>query len=80
MGKGSKQRPTAETFWSNWDAVFGEKPAIKDYECFKCGQLDSDEVNQVVEVNHEDYGDQVVERLMYTHTCAECGSEVEPNH
>lgn len=27
-GKGSKQRPTAETFWSNWDAIFGE--GIKD--------------------------------------------------
>ena len=37
MGKGSKQRPTAETFWSNWDAVFGEKPAIKDYACAECG-------------------------------------------
>jgi len=29
MSKGSRQRPTAETFWENWHNVFGDKEAPK---------------------------------------------------
>ena len=29
MSKGSRQRPTAQTFWDNWDKVFGDEEAPK---------------------------------------------------
>ncbi len=29
MSKGSRQRPTAHTFWENWAKVFGDKEAPK---------------------------------------------------
>ncbi len=29
MSKGSRQRPTTQAFWENWDNVFGDKEAPK---------------------------------------------------
>lgn len=81
MGKGSKQRPTAQTFWDNWDAVFGEKEEVEEktheYDCYKCGGLDEADVFEEIEVNHEPMGDTTVPRTMIILTCERCGQEVD---
>jgi len=87
MGKGSKQRPTAKEFWTNWDAIWGEKEERSEdedmcfkYQCYKCGGLDISEVHQEIEINHEPFGDQIVERTESWLTCEHCGGDVEQVH
>lgn len=81
MGKGSKARPksiTADEFWDNWDAVFGEKEEkYYEYHCDRCGGLDKTEVHEEIEINWEPYGDQTVPRPVANLTCEHCGDEVE---
>jgi len=76
MGKGSKQRPTAATFYDNWDTIFGDKKTMK-YECGKCGDIDVTEVHEEVSVDYEPMGDTVVPRREVYLSCEHCGGDVE---
>ena len=74
MGKGSKQRPTAASFYDNFDRIFGDKKMTM-YRCDKCGVVDEREVHEIVEKNYEPMGDQHVERLVIYLECDRCGGE-----
>ena len=82
MGKGSKQRPTAQTFWDNWDRIFADKPDPDfKFVCYRCDtKLLEGEVVEYVEMNHEPFGDRLVERPVRIVKCARCGDEVEDIH
>jgi len=85
MGKGSKQRPTADSFYDNWDAIFADRdesdaPDFK-YVCYRCDiKLKESEVVESLEINHEPFGDRLVERPVRIVNCARCGDEVEGVH
>ena len=47
------------------------------YYCEKCGDVDTNDVCQDVEIHHEPMGDRYVERTETRLSCAVCGSEVD---
>jgi len=81
MSKGSKQRPTAQSFYDNWDDIFGEDDedfSGFEWECLKCEKgLDEDDLYIVEEINHEPMGDRIVERIERMAHCNNCGQEAE---
>lgn len=83
MSKGSKQRPTAQSFYDNWDDIFGDSEDDEEaddieWECTSCNkELSDDHVYFVVEVDHEAMGDRTVERVSRIAHCDYCGQEVE---
>ena len=80
MGKGSTQRPTKAEFWSNWDAVFGDKSeddGVTNHNCERCGWIEENAVVVDEEINYEPFGDQKVERILVNLTCERCGGEVD---
>jgi len=74
MGKGSKQRPTAASFYDNFDNIFGAK-AMTRYKCERCGVIDESEVHEIIEKNWEPMGDQYVARNFIYLECERCGGE-----
>lgn len=78
-GKGSKRRPTAKSFYDNWDFIFGDKAeevSEFDWECLRCNKgLAEDDLYIVEDVNHEPFGDTTVERIEHIVHCSACGEE-----
>ena len=84
MSKGSRQRKTAQTFWDNWDRIFGDEyeanKHVSPWHCERCGSLSDDDV-MITEINHlEPMGDRSVSRVELDAQCGRCGRDVEFNN
>ena len=49
MSKGSRQRPTAETFWDNWDNVFNKPKRKQTMNVLNGVEISSDNLRRLYE-------------------------------
>ena len=66
-----------DTFWTNYDAIFGDVQSDHHYRCPDCGQLDRSDVLEKMDINYEPMGDRLVGRREIYLTCLLCGNDVD---
>ena len=66
-----------DSFWINYNAIFGDIEAKTHYRCGSCGTLERGDVIEDVVIDYLPVGDRLVGRREINLSCLHCGADVD---